>query len=161
MAPLLLGSGGGRRRGKGCSQRGVEGGVQQATEGVTMVIWHPNVAVRDLGYRKREVNQRLRPEKQQIPPHSKVLAELCGSKLHHEVTSVSVQINDDFQKKKKYRSFAACHPLPTFLWLPPSAMCGCVKGKMQKKHKRKKEIVMTTRGGKWIVISFTSHRVMK
>lgn len=129
-----------------------------------MVIWHPNVAVRDLGYRKREVNQRLRPEKQQIPPHSKVLAELCGSKLHHEVTSVSVQINDDFQKKKKKRSTEALlhvTPLPTFLWLPPSAMCGCVKGKMQKKHKTRKEIVMTTRGGKRIVISFTSHGVMK
>lgn len=66
-----------------------------------MVIWHPNVAVRDLGYRKREVNQRLRPEKQQIPPHSSANTLLCGSKLHHEVTSVSVQINDDFQKKKK------------------------------------------------------------
>lgn len=52
MAPLLLGSGGWRG-----SQRGVEGGVQQATEGVTMVIWHPNVVVRDLGYREREVNQ--------------------------------------------------------------------------------------------------------
>lgn len=118
MAPLLLGSGGGRRRGKGCSQRGVEGGVQQATEGVTMVIWHPNVAVRDLGYRKREVNQRLRPEKQQIPPHSKVLAELCGSKLHHEVTSVSVQINDDFQKKKKVQKLCCMSPPPNLSVAP-------------------------------------------
>lgn len=25
--------------------------------GVTMVIWHPNVAVGDLGYRQRQVNQ--------------------------------------------------------------------------------------------------------
>lgn len=30
-----------------------------------MVIWHPNVAVEDLGYREREVNQwqELQPEK--------------------------------------------------------------------------------------------------
>lgn len=124
-----------------------------------MVIWHPNVAVRDLGYRKREVNQRLRPEKQQIPPHSKVLAELCGSKLHHEVTSVSVQINDDFQKKKKVQKLCCMSPPPNLSVAP--SICHVWVCKRQKKHKRKKEIVMTTRGGKWIVISFTSHRVMK
>lgn len=132
-----------------------------------MVIWHPNVAVRDLGFRKREVNQRLRPEKQQIPPHSKVLAKLCGSKLHHEVTSMSVQINDDFQKKKKEVQKLCCVSPSPNLSVAPSIchvwVCKRQNAKKKKKnnHKRKKEIVMTTRGGKRIVISFTSHGVMK
>lgn len=30
--------------------------------GVTMVIWHPNVAVGDLGYRQRQVNQLQVPQ---------------------------------------------------------------------------------------------------
>lgn len=56
MALLLLGS----RR--GCKLEVGRRGVftrfsEWATEGVTMVIWHPNVAVEDLGYIEREVKQ--------------------------------------------------------------------------------------------------------
>lgn len=52
MAPLLLSNGGWGRRGWWCSQ----GFGEWVTEGVTMEIRHPNVAVRDLGNRQREVN---------------------------------------------------------------------------------------------------------
>lgn len=60
-----------------------------------MVIWHPNVAVEDLGYRGREVNQWqvLQPEKLANTSINKVSYELCWVLVHHEVKAGFVQKN--------------------------------------------------------------------